>query len=1272
MTDSIFSNAFNFQESISTGVDVRTGDYSVSIALGNLFSAMTSGLSYSLMLGYSASSNVDSGFGRGWGILTSRFNKHDNKLSLSSGQSFYIEWDFDKNEYTIPYRRVNDIRVMRDFDLGKIIVLHKDGRKETLDYEEGYLEEVVSSNGIPIKFEYKLFNFEYQLSRIYDDFGQEIEINFRSNEWVTYVTHKLAGNAVRNIVFDKFGGGDFKRLRTISIENALSIRFEYRYVETGYDLIEKVIHPTGMVEEMSYLDQGHSMPQGAPISKVPFITTHVTRVGENQPDRTVRYDFSDQNYLGFASDQAWVAGEDTLFKARSDYRYSTTETINATHVIHREYNKYHLLEKASYELNGERYKLENNTYFADLNVSIENQPPIYTFLKYAEVTFFKDGGERKVINSYEYDVYGNEVLAISPDSSRVVTEYYNADGEPGCPAHPYGFGAFIKQETFIPNTLNEDAPRSKKYTYQSAQKLNNYDGYMVLLSKLETHDSSETFEYYLNENSPLTYGRVKQELTRVNGFDSITNYSYDFFDGKLKTTQELVSFDGHKTLNHETVRCSDGLQIEVAQSVDLNNHQNSNVTELAYDVLGRLVTQITAKGSNNEALILTEYSVGDGKNFVQSTDKKGNSQKQQYNNAGNLISVSILDEGGTLREIKSSTYNAFGLVENETETDWLDGSVFLSNTTHFEYDNFGQVSKVKHSDGREEFITQNPVSLTSVFRINGLIQEETTFDVSGNEISKKTLDSGGNLLVSSLKKYDGYSNLIETIDTDNNVTRISYDNSDRMISVTKYIDGQELVTKFDYADFSLAELPRSVHLNDHLMGEKQYDGFGRITRESSAKFSQSKSYENDNTIPSVVKNSNGELRIEHNKFLQSPELVQVYSNRGASIQQSYSYDAITGSPRELQSNDCYSLINYNLMGQLISETNVIKGEEKKANYKYTLLGLLREKSDFFGSSELYDYDQFGRLSEIHTSMGNSVSTNEIIYDKFSRPFKYIYRSDGQEVIIELEFNDVGLELYRSTEINGLGVICENYTEYNTSLQIKEKIYRDYFSGSQNTTVERMEYDDLHRLTNYTSEGPNSPQNELGLTVIEQSYKYDIYGNIIESVTRFNDQSVNIAKFTFDSNHPVILEKVTNSHPLIDDINLEYDGAGNIISDSSGFRYSYNALNQLVSMQDSEGYQSSFIYDPTGVLAQQNSSEGQVNYRYQSGKLINESSGDNFATYNWIDGVMNNRKVSHGSEVMSQVLILDNQNSVVGQIKNEDGRADYKKISYTPYGECADD
>ncbi|PNQ51705.1 hypothetical protein C1141_21265, partial [Vibrio agarivorans] len=112
MSDStITSNATNFSDPIQTGVDPRTGIYSMSIHLGDFLSYKGSGLGITLSLSHNPSSNRDEGFGRGWTLPMSQYDKDKDVLALSTGQSFQLEWSDGSDEATIPYRKLKDIRV---------------------------------------------------------------------------------------------------------------------------------------------------------------------------------------------------------------------------------------------------------------------------------------------------------------------------------------------------------------------------------------------------------------------------------------------------------------------------------------------------------------------------------------------------------------------------------------------------------------------------------------------------------------------------------------------------------------------------------------------------------------------------------------------------------------------------------------------------------------------------------------------------------------------------------------------------------------------------------------------------------------------------------------------------------------------------------------------------------------------------------------------------------------------------------------------------------
>jgi hypothetical protein len=65
-TTSVQSNAFNFSEFLSSGVDPRTGMFTANLKIFGSVLHKSSGQGLQLSIGYSPMNTQDSGFGRGW------------------------------------------------------------------------------------------------------------------------------------------------------------------------------------------------------------------------------------------------------------------------------------------------------------------------------------------------------------------------------------------------------------------------------------------------------------------------------------------------------------------------------------------------------------------------------------------------------------------------------------------------------------------------------------------------------------------------------------------------------------------------------------------------------------------------------------------------------------------------------------------------------------------------------------------------------------------------------------------------------------------------------------------------------------------------------------------------------------------------------------------------------------------------------------------------------------------------------------------------------
>ncbi|OEE31256.1 hypothetical protein A1QO_14135 [Vibrio genomosp. F10 str. ZF-129] len=1268
MSGKISSNASNFEESISTGVDVRTGMYSININIGHFVSHRGSGDHASLQLSYSAASNEDVGFGRGWRVPVSFFDVRNKVLSLSTGQSFEVEYQFDSHEFTLPYRRLKDIRVLYLTDTKEIMVARKDGHLEYLDGKEGTLTRSISPSGLTIYYDYFYLNGHHRLYRVYDDDGRELLIDYGKG-YEVIIKHRLNGSIKKTITLHKQQKGNRIRMSAILFQGHDDpIVFNYRYEQhSGYDLIERVQHATGLVEEIIYKDQGHGLPDGASLDYIPFVQSHVIRKGthhlsaQQEVVQQTEYRYSNLNYLGNGSGLLWESG-DPLFLANFDYRYWTIEIVNRQKKIQRRYNKYHLQDLAKYYAHGKLYKKESFEYFADLHVGIEAQPPIYSLAKSQTTTHYYGGTSRSFTKHYDYDDFANPTFEQNADGSQVVRTYYPAHGKKGaCPVHPFGLVAFLKSETFIPSS--GETPRTSHMTYKALNRLDDdRETFIVPLAQRDDFGVS-TFDYYKDPEYPLIYGRVSTQVDTFNGYETKTHFNYEFLDSGLETTTSIISHDGFTVSESGKVDYFYGNPIEIIDSEGV-------ISRFSYDALGRKTGAVVSPGTDFEAHQTFSYKVGDGINSAKQVDTKGNTIEKRFDNAGKLLEVIQSEPGEEPKMVLSCAYDNFGMMVSKTETDWLDGTA-LSLTTSYQYDVNGEVCQITHPDGRIELIEQNPVTLTTHYQHKAshggpsLMKDITTFDLSGRELKKQTYDSAGTLLASTQNSYDGYGNLLSVTDTEGRVIQHRYDEIDRLIKTTRTIDGQTVSERYVYPDFTAADLPCQILVNDLTMGEVEYDGLMRLKQQTGLNSGTvNYSYSGSAPMPVSMNTAKGDqVNFSNNEFLQVPTTISVSGQ--SQLGSAYTYDTQTALPISSQNYTGERTVTRDSQSRVLTETVYIDGVERQASFRYSLQGKLLEKSDFFGNTSIFDFDNLGRLRSSEEIVSGISTVTNFDYDEFSRPYKYVTQRGEDKAEIELKFNSFGGEIHRQARLNDR-LVFSIEQEFNKRMLLDSRT----FNQGDDSTRETFFYDDLARLVSYTVNGSNAPQDEYGNTIIEQSFVHDVYGNITQATSAFDDGRVNVASFTFPSSNPQRLVKLTNTHPDYPArVMFSYDAAGNLLNDEQGRRFNYNALSQMTSVKEGGNVVSEYQYDAGGRVVSQSVEDNLIYLFYLSGQLVNEKSGSANSHFQNIGPGLSSRSVTSPQEEVHQFSLGNSQDSTLETYTSTDGES-REQISrkYTPYGE----
>ncbi|KXO06764.1 hypothetical protein AKG98_2858 [Moritella sp. JT01] len=1276
---SVESNANNFIESLSTGVDVRTGMYSISIPLIQLLSHRISGPSIPIALSYNAGSSGDIGFGRGWSLSLSSYNESSGTISLSTGQSFKIYKPWGKTEYVIPYRKLKDIKITYLNETSELKIANKEGLCEYLSVSSGKLNKIVSEQGKEVYFEYHPWTGK--ITKIYDHDGREIDFNWSEENNKVYINHTLDGVKLQSFTLNKAGNGIYHRLSSIQLDENLPsiIELEYRYIKSSnYDVIEKVTHPTGLIEELEYLDNGHSLPTGAPVSKIPYIKTHrvIPAFDGSQPTKLTEYDYSDKNYLGFASERVWIAGEDTLFKCSANYTYTTTELINNAKKTVRRYNKYHLLDFEKHYDNNVLYREDHYEYYANLSKSIEEQPATYSLPKSQTATYYSNGDSRSAAKKYEYDDYANPTLIQEVDGSQEIYIYYPPEGEEGiCPADPDGMVVQLKEERFFPATTRYDeSPLITKYTYTSLSRLDDSSKYFIVLATESDKNQIDTMNYYANREQPYTYGRIKELVSRVNSYEKKLIMSYEYLSDRMKATATFLTHDGITVSESEKVDYLFGKTIE--------HIDNQGIISLfEYDSLGRARSSRTAVGTQYEATQSYGYVVGKNCNSTTVTDTKGNVFRTDFNNAGKVVSEwqTTANDGSSqatpsFKQVKSILYDNFGMASSQTEFDYCQdesgAEIRKSLTTNYKYDVNGDILQVTHQDGRQEIITQDPILLHTTYLHKDkdnhtLIKETTHFDLSGQTVYKETRDKSNSLLSSTNYVYDGYGNLTSVTDTDGNVIEHQYDSLDRLFETRRYIDGQMIKENVEYHDFTTESVPSHIYIDDKLQGQQVFDGLLRLQSASSPNMGDTQySYTASNQMPDHYTSANNELvNFDNNKYIGVPNTITVKGD--STLGSIYTYDDQTGLPLSNQNSGGTREVVRDSYGRVIQETTNTDGALRTATCRYSVSGKLLEKIDYFGNSTFYEYDDLSRLQTITETVSGIRTVTTLSYDTFSRPYAYRTERNDDTAEIRLEFNAVGLEKERTAFFNEQ-LIYRIGQEFNTRLMLDERT----FEQNEATTTETFIYDDLGRLEDYQVAGLNSPADAYGNVIRSQSFVHDVYGNIASTVTVFADNTENISTFTPSPSSLQRLDRLTNTHGNYPaSVNFKYDDAGNLLNDEQGRTIAYNALNQMSSVSENGNVLSKYRYDAGSRLISQNVEEGLVYLLYLNSELSNEVINGTHSNYSHFGPGLSARNVTSSQEKVHQFIFGNSQESVLETYTScNDGDRDVSTRKYTPYGE----
>ncbi|PQJ84229.1 hypothetical protein [Aliivibrio sifiae] len=1233
LSNEITSNAFNFGNLYRTGVDPRTGTFNLSLTIGNL--KTYGGEIFSATIGYNSLSDSNTGFGKGWSLNVSYYDKQSKKLSLSNGMSFPV--NISGNSVTCRYLKDKDIVV--SLKGGLLFINHKNGTTEQFNIEGG-IEQITYVNGHFHKFHYK----RGILSKISNSTGKEIVFLYTLNSF-----------EVKNIFGESLCQGTISNgsLVKVSLPEHQLIGIKYKNI-SGLSMISEVKHPVGYSDIVDYYPEELKLPTSGPIRALPAVSLH-KKVG-NDEIKFKRYEYSSNNYLG-NNLPIFRDGIDALYELNGNYEYSCTEfdeLLEKTTV----YDKYHLVirqtirEKSSNKpINKKEY-----VYYTISNVDFSKQPNQFQNLRLNKEYFYNEVGEVRISEiATEFDTYGN--LTMQKDNfgiEKYFTYYQKQDL------------ALTDNDFYIPHLIKEEitAP-SKKYIRNNEEnyilthqyeKLNCLfnKGQFFLLSRQDykTNDGqillSTSYQYCNDVNDVLFFGLVKTVNYSGVTKKKLESYRYTNNGNTIKVDVDSLFFDDI-LMSNSLIYCSE--KINKLSEID----HLGNVITYKYDLLDRLIRKTF--NQNSDYQYISEYVYSIDNKTLKNINNGLVFEKINYDDFGREKNIYKISADGDLCLSEVFDYDIYDRVIKVTYSDFINGKI-LSQFVRTVFDLWGKTTEI-NENGVETIIEIDNVNMTTTSYVSysGIRYNELV--VKSNEAGSE--ESSTYNSITSYSIYDGYNRLITSINRNGVQTTRNLDVFGRELK--KVIgSGEKAITMSSSYDInSTDESVTEIRVNDIIIGKRTYDGIGRITSEKKVGGIVTFEFNTLTDIPSKVTKPSGSF-VENLIDIKLEKVLGERTSSGNSIN-IFTYKKNTGLL--INENNEYFSTDIEYYPNYLVKTDSQHG--KYGKYTYSSSGLLTSYTDYFGGIETREYDKFNQLTEV----SNDGVLVLLDYDYFGRLKSETISSkmsnDGT-VTHEYYYSDKHFNKIESkiTLRNSIMFMIQRYSYDN----VGNLVYKEIIDENNQSYEEHYTFNTFNQMVGYQVVGLTRPSfNGVG-HILNQEFIFDALSNINHVNTIFTDISGNeqLDNSEHIYNDDFLLVEIRHSNPLLENEHFEYDLNGNLLVNVDNQMLNYDDFERLTSVTSKEQIiLSSYLYSASGRLTKQTfDNQPPINLFYFSEQLIHEEQNTYHSRALIVNGNQLGRfLIAEGTQL--ELSVTDYKNSQIGLISD----INRKYIQYSAYGSTDD-
>ncbi len=840
---------------------------------------------------------------------------------------------------------------------------------------------------------------------------------------------------------------------------------------------------------------------------------------------------------------------------------------------------------------------------------------------------------------YTYDLYGN--LTKSEDAlGNVTSVVYNNENEVVSITDPKGAKTSFTYDNSGNLIRTTDAlGNSSTSEYDKAGNLVkeiNTLGYKKSYTYDEVYHMTEVTERD-NTKTTLSYDENGNIIKTVDANGNETSFDYDALNRitkviNAKGEEEKYSYDARSNLIAE-----DNSGALYQYTYDKNNNRISiedpfgaKTTDF-YDPAHNLIKEISPDNS------IETYAYDVLGNVSKYTDGEGNKTTYDYDGAGRLVKTVNTDNVNSSKSsVTGYSYDALGRLSSLTDPN--------GNKTTYAYDAAGNLIKETDALGYSIFYTYDALNrLISTTYPNGGV-ESNAYDGLGRLISTTSLsglkttyrydemdrvinqteaDPAAQNLSSHSRSYsyDKNGNLISETDPEDNSTSYGYDELNRVTDIRSPLSHKTTI------EYGTLDNINKVTDPEGIVKSYTYDIKGRLTNEYIAgKEVAAYSYDLKDRVRSI-RSGNSEITYSYTKNSLMGSVTNPLSN-----EDTYEYDSLGRLTKKTDSLKAFISYEYDPAGNVTKET---KPDKESITYKYDSLNrLISEKSSDSTVNATYSYDEMGNLIK----MSDQTGTSSFSYDKACRLIKHTSGS-GESVSYTYDaFGNVKELIYPDGQI-----VTYDYDKNDRLVNVSEKdrsVKYSYDKEGNVTAVKRLDksgkltggtvltYDKDNRVTRVVNsddvriisdyaygydEFNNITKEKIKIYAegkernIENSYKYDINKELLESISKENgkttvstykydlagnrkERKVNdgkneiITTYSYDKAGRLIKEEEKTNGSITSTITKSYDLNGNLISEKSegnpdkDKEYAYDAKGRLKAVSEGGVVMMAALYD----------------------------------------------------------------------------------------------